>query len=243
MNISTHNLPYQTQDGTTFHNRLYLPSNLQQPVAGILVFPEWWGLSEHILHSAERLSHAGYAALAVDLYGNGLLTDQASEANKHMTDLVSHPEKLIERTELALNTLRNNESVNPKRIAAIGFCFGGRVTLDMARRGTDINAAISFHGILATETPAHKDTLKAAILIEHAGADSMVSDADIQAFRNEMNAAHANYHIDIFEGVKHGFTNPQATVNGQRNQVDVSYNEQAANDAWLNMLAFLSKHL
>ncbi|UOP04214.1 dienelactone hydrolase family protein [Conchiformibius kuhniae] len=241
--MDARHLNYTAQDGTQLHSRLYLPANTDQAHAGVLVFPEWWGVGEHVLHSAERLAHSGYAALAVDLYGNGLLTDKAEEANRHMSHLLSHPEKLVERCDLALAALRHADNVDGTRIAAIGFCFGGRVVLDMARRGADVNAVASFHGILATDTPARAGAVKAAILVEHAGGDSMVGMDDVAAFRAEMDAAGADYRIDVFEHAKHGFTNPQATANGERNGVDLAYNADAAADAWVNMLAFFGKHL
>lgn len=198
-------------------------------------------MSAHVLNSAERLAQAGYAALAVDLYGNGLLTDQAVEAAAQMNKLLENPEKLVERTNLALAQLRAQSETDADRQAAVGFCFGGRVALDMARRGCSLKAVTSFHGILATDTPAQADTLQAALLVEHAGADVMVSAEDVAAFRAEMDAAAADYRVDVFEHAKHGFTNPQATENGVRNGVDLAYNEAAAAEAWANMLAFLQQ--
>jgi dienelactone hydrolase len=117
-----------------------------------------------------------------------------------------------------------------------------KVVLDMARRGADLKAVVSFHGNLSPAVPALEGVVKAELLIEHAGQDSMVSMADLAAFEQEMNAAKVRYHVDIFDA-KHGFTNPQATHNGEKNGVDLAYNEEAAAQSWQNMLNLLERVL
>ena len=135
MSITTRTIEYTTSDGITLKSHFACPANAPHELSGILVAPEWWGLSEHAKKSAERLAEAGYAALAMDLYGDAQLTDEASVASANMTALLEAPEKLNERTRLALETLQAQSEVNALNIGAIGFCFGGRVVLDMARRG------------------------------------------------------------------------------------------------------------
>lgn len=235
-------LSYTASDGTVLKSRLYLPEHTEHKhMPAVLVLPEWWGLSEHVCHSAERLAHSGYAALAVDLYGDAVLTDKAEEAVALMNGLLAVPEKLAERTRLAWEQLCALPETDAERTAAIGFCFGGRVALDMARQGVALNAVASFHGILSTDQPARADTLQAAVLVEYAGDDVFVSEADLAAFRAEMEAAKADYRIDVFPQAKHGFTNPEADDNGTRNGVDLAYNSEAATESWVNMLAFFAE--
>lgn len=237
----TRTLSYTAKDGTVSQSRLCLPQQAVSGLSAVLVFPEWWGMSEHAKQSAERLAQAGYVAMTVDLYGDAFLTDDASVANEKMNALLADPQILAERTELALQALKNLPEVNENRIAAIGFCFGGKVALDMARRGADIKAVCSFHGNLTPAIPAFPGMVKAELLVQHGGRDSMVSMESLHAFREEMNAAGATYHIDVFPEAKHGFTNPQATANGEKNGADLAYNEAAAALAWQNMLDFLAK--
>lgn len=236
-------LAYTAHDGTVLKSRLCLPQHAVSGLSAVLIFPEWWGMSEHAKHSAERLAQAGYAAMTVDLYGEALLTDDASIANENRNALLADPLTLIERTNLALQAVKNLPEVNENRIAAIGFCFGGKVALDMARRGADLKAVCSFHGNLTPAIPAMPGMVKAQVLVQHGGQDSMVSMESLDAFREEMDAAGAIYQIDVFPDAKHGFTNPQATANGEKNGIDLAYNETAAIKAWQNMLDWLAKNI
>lgn len=234
-------LTYTAKDGTRLKNLLYLPKHLANHLPAVLVFPEWWGISEHIRYSAQNLAEAGYAAMAVDLYGHALLTDETHLAAENRNALLTQPEILIERTELALNTLANLPQVDKNRIAAIGFCFGGKVALNLARRGADIKAVCSFHGNPAPDTPTACGNIKARLLIQHGGQDSMVGMESLNAFRAEMDTANASYRIDVFPDAKHGFTNPQSDANAEKNGVDLAYNEAAAKAAWQNMLDLLAE--
>ncbi|UOO77122.1 dienelactone hydrolase family protein [Neisseria sp. Dent CA1/247] len=243
MTVTAHTLEYRTENGLTLKSTLYLPAQAVSGLSGVLVAPEWWGITEHAKNAAKRLAEQGYAALAMDLYGDARLTDDAAQANEWMTAVLSDPAALPERTRLGFEALAARPEVNPHRIGAVGFCFGGKVVLDMARRGDDLKAVTSFHGILATAVPAQEGFIKGELLIEHAGKDVLVSDADLAAFRQEMDAAKARYRIDVFPEAKHGFTNPQATRNGEKNGVDLAYNETDAQQAWQNMLDLLERNL
>lgn len=243
MSVITRTIEYTAADGTVFKGQLYLPNQTVQDLSGVLVAPEWWGLSEHAKHSAERLAEEGYAALAMDLYGEARLTDDAAQANEWMTQTLSDPTILAERTQLAYDALAAQPEVNPHSIGVIGFCFGGRVALDMARRGMDLKAVTSFHGFVTSEAPVQEGFIKGELLVEHAGQDSMVTMDNIAAFRQEMDNAKVRYHVDIFPNAKHGFTNPQATRNAEKNGADLAYNEEAAATAWQNMLNLLERTL
>lgn len=206
--------------------------------------PEWWGLSGHAKEAAEKLAQAGYAALAMDLYGEAKLTDDAAVANEHMSFLLNNPEKLHEHTRLALQALQSHPSVEAGRTGAAGFCFGGKVVLDMARRGEPLKGVVSFHGNLTPETPAAEGAVQGEILIEHGEEDTLTTMDDVAAFRREMDQAKVSYRVDVFPGAKHGFTNPQATENGRKNQVDfLEYGEDAARESWQNALAFFARVL
>ena len=239
-------LNYITEDDVSLNSYLYLPNDENNDVENlpaVLLFPEWWGLTEHIKDKAKALAKAGYVALAVDMYGNGRVTSDAQIANERMGELLQHPDLLLERVQLAYNNLRAVAEVNPNKMAALGFCFGGRVVLDMARDGMDLCGVVSFHGMLNTQTPAQKGAVKAEILVEHGELDSMCTLQNVDEFRTEMDAADVKYHIDVFPDTKHGFTNPQATENGKRNRADLAYNPVAAEQAWNNALTFLTRVL
>lgn len=242
--ILTRTLAYADSSGTVLESHFCLPEQAPAGLSGILVAPEWWGLSAHAKHSAERLAEAGYAALAVDLYGGAKLTDDAALANENMTYLLENPAVLNERTQLALTQLQAQPEVEKLNIGAVGFCFGGKVVLDMARRGLPLKAVASFHGNLTPAVPAEEGMVKGEILIEHGEEDTLTTMDDVAAFRKEMDAAKVPYHIDVFPGAKHGFTNPQADQNGEKNQVDfLGYDAQAAQESWHNALQFFQRIL
>lgn len=243
MPIITRTLEYATADGLTLQSYLCLPEHAGGRLPAVLVAPEWWGLGAHAKHTAERLAEQGYAALAMDLYGGARLTDDAAQANEWMTAVLADPAILAERTRLAQKALAAQPETDAARVGAIGFCFGGRVVLDMARRGDDLKAVTSFHGFPASADPVREGVVKGELLLEHAGLDALVPMSDVEAFRAEMDAAKVRYHIDIFPYAKHGFTNPQATRNGEKNGVDLSYNEADAEVAWQNMLRLLERAL
>ena len=244
MSITTRTIEYTTSDGITLKSHFACPADAPHELSGILVAPEWWGLSEHAKKSAEQLAEAGYAALVMDLYGDAQLTDEASVAAANMTALLEAPEKLNERTRLALETLQAQPEVNALNLGAIGFCFGGKVVLDMARRGEPLKAVTSFHGNLTPAAPAVEGMIKGELLIENGGADPLVTPEMLETFIAEMDAAKVKYHIDTFPGVRHGFTNPQATANGIKNQFDaLHYDEAAAKTSWQNMLNLLERTL
>lgn len=221
---------------------LYLPAGADN-VPGIVIAPEWWGMTEHVKNAAARLADAGYATLVLDLYGEGNTTDQAVQANAWMMALLDNPVELMRRAKAGLEALAARPEVDDQRLAAIGYCFGGYVALHMARAGLPLKAVASFHGGVETATPAEKGRVQAALLVEHGDADSMVSMDDIAAFRAEMDAAQATYHIDIFPGARHAFTNPQADANAAKNGVDLGYNAAAAAQSWQNLMEWLTTYL
>ena len=243
MTATAHTLNYRTADGRTLKSTLYLPAQAVGGLSGVLVAPEWWGITEHAHAAAKRLAEQGYAALAMDLYGDARITDDAAQANEWMTEVLDDPAALPERTRLGFEALAGRPEVDANRIAAIGFCFGGRVVLDMARRGDNLKAVTSFHGLLATATPAQEGFVKGELLIEHAGRDVLVGEDEVAAFRKEMDDAKVRYRIDVFPEAKHGFTNPQATRNGKKNGVDLAHDEAAAEQAWQNMLDLLERNI
>lgn len=130
-----------------------------------------------------------------------------------------------------------------ERLAAIGFCFGGKVVLEAARHGAPLKAVVTFHGNLTPFEAAAKGKIQGELLIEHGELDTLVTMESVEAFRAEMTAAEARFRIDVLPNAKHGFTNPQATANGERNGVDLAYQQEAAEQSWQNMLDLFKRVL
>src|SRR5699024_552240 len=127
-------------------------------------------------------------------------------------------------------------------LAAIGYCFGGKVVLDMAHERMPLKAVATIHGNPSAKQPADKN-FTAKVLVAHGRDDSMVSMEAIEGLKTELDAADVNYTIDVYDGAKHGFTNPHADERAAKNDVDLGYNETAAKQSWDNMLEFMKTNL
>ncbi len=202
--------------------------------AGVLVIPEWWGLNDYPKSRAEQLAALGYVAFVADMYGEGKTTTDPGEAGRWAG--AAREAGLAERAQAALDVLKRREQTDPARVAAIGYCFGGTTVLEMARAGHDLRGVVSFHGNLATAHPA-RDGVTARILVLHGAADPMVPPAQVNAFKEEMDQADADYRVIEYEGAVHAFSNPNADKAGLEG---VAYQEKADKESWEAMKAFLS---
>lgn len=244
MSIKTFELISTTENNVQLISYVALPENASDdnPVAGILVAPEWWGVVEHPKSVVERLAEAGYAAVAMDVYGEGKLTSDAAQANMWMEQVLEDPDILMACCRLILNDFSDQLAVDSENLGAIGFCFGGKIVLDMAREGMPLKAVATFHGNPSPKQPADKK-FTAKVLVAHGRDDSMVSMDAIEGLKAELDAADVDYTIDVYDGAKHGFTNPQADERAAKNGVDLGYNQVAAKQSWENMLEFMKANL
>ena len=137
--------------------------------------------------------------------------------------------------------LRKDPTVDKDRIAAIGYCFGGGIVLNMARMGEDLDGVVSFHGSLGTNTPAKKGVIKAKVLVFNGADDPFTKPEQITAFKQEMDNAGVDYKFVNYPGAKHSFTNPGADQYGKEFGLPLAYNEHADKDSWLQMQAFFKE--
>jgi len=240
--IKTREIHYTAKDGSNLIGYFAAPVS-ETPVAGGIVAPEWWGRTEYTLQRARELAEHGYAALAIDMYGDKKVTDQASQANEWMTQTFQDADTIVTRASAGLETLAQQAEVNPEQLAAIGFCYGGKVVLDLARSGADLKAVASFHGTLSPKTPAEQGKIQAEILVLHGEQDSMVTLDDVAKFKAEMDHADVNYEVIILENAKHGFSNPLADERAKANGVDLGYNPQAEQQSLNAMYGLLERTL
>lgn len=244
MSIKTFELISTTENNVELISYVALPENAadDKPVAGILVAPEWWGISDHTKSVAERLAEAGYAAVAMDVYGEGKITTDASMANMWMEQVTADQDMLMARCRLILNDFSDQLAVDGNNLGAIGYCFGGKIVLDMAREAMPLKAVATFHGNLSAKQPADKN-FTAKVLVAHGHDDSMVSMDAVEGLKSELDAADVDYTIDVYDNAKHGFTNPHADEKAAKNEIDLGYNEAAAKQSWENMLEFMKTNL
>jgi dienelactone hydrolase len=184
------------------------------------------------------LASLGYVAFAADMYGDGKTADNPGDAQKYAGESMKDPSLLKAKFQAVVELLKKNDLVDSTRIAAIGYCYGGGVVLNMARAGFDLKGVVSFHGSLSTKTPAQKDNIKARILVCNGGADKFVSENDIKAFKQEMKTAGVDFKFISYKGALHAFTNPAATELGKKFSMPIAYNEAGDQKSWKEMKKF-----
>ena len=204
----------------------------------VIVCPEWYGLNDFAKGRAEELAKLGYVAFAIDPYGKGVTAKSVEEASKMSGALKADRATLKARVVAGLEALRNNTHVDPKRIAAIGYCFGGTTALELARSGADVAGVVSFHGTVGTPTPEDAKNIKGKVLVLHGGADPFVPDSEVADFVESMRRHTVNYQLNIYGGAVHSFTNPNAEKAGLKG---VAYDEQADRRSWAEMKIFFEE--
>jgi dienelactone hydrolase len=199
---------------------------------GILVVHEWWGHNEYARSRARQLAEMGYTALAVDMYGDGRQADHPKDAGRFAAEVKHNMAQAQARFEAAMALLKAHETVASEDISAVGYCFGGGIVLEMARRGVDLDLVGSFHGSLAPAEPAVNGAVKAQLLVFNGAADPFVKQEQIAAFKEEMDRAGVRYEFYQYPGAKHAFTNPGADELGQRFDLPLAYQKVADEQSW-----------
>lgn len=230
-----------TSNGTTLKGYLAYDDSIEGKRPGVLVVHEWWGLNDYARKRADMLAELGYTALAVDMFGEGKTADHPSDAQKFASETMSNMAVAEGRFNAALEFLKKQPTVDPDKIAAIGYCFGGGIVLHMARTGADLAGVVSFHGSLASPAKAAPGKIKAGILVLTGADDTYITSAQIDEFKKEMDAAGANYEVIVYPGATHSFTNPAADEVGKKFNLPVAYNEKADKESWAEMEKFLKE--
>ena len=240
MDIITQSLEFQV--GDTSH-KAYLAFDEQTAGAkpGIIVLHEWWGMNDNIHRRVHMLAELGYAAMAIDLFGDGKIAADVEDAASMMNNALGDLDHTATILEQGYQLLVSQTVVDSERTAAIGYCFGGAMALHSARSGIPLTGVVSFHGALGATRQIAPGDIKGKILICHGEADSMVTMDDLAGFKAEMDGAGATYEVITYPGAKHGFTNPEADTNAAKYSIDVGYQEQADEQSWDAMQSFFNK--
>ncbi len=203
----------------------------------VLINHTWVGRDDFVAEKAKKLAALGYVGFAVDMYGKGVLGSSAEENAKLMQPFMDSREMLQKRMKAALYALKLMPWVDDGKIAAIGFCFGGLCSLDLARTGADLQGVVSFHGLLDAPGNTQGNAIKAKILALHGHDDPLVPAGQVLAFEQEMTNAGADWQLHTFGNTMHAFTNPVA------NNPDFGtvYQPDADRRSWLLMENFLTE--
>jgi dienelactone hydrolase len=231
-----------TAGNTVLKGYLAYDANIKGKRPGVLVVHEWWGHNEYTRKRARMLAELGYTALALDMYGDGKQAMHPDEAGKFATEVMTHfNEEGKARFLAAEEFLKKQPTVGPDNIAAIGYCFGGGVVLNMAREGADLKAVASFHGSLAAVEPAKPGAIKAKLRIYNGAADKFTTPEAIAAFKKEMTDANADFKFIDYPGAVHAFTNPDATKLGKKFKLPLAYDPKADKESWADMTEFFKE--
>jgi len=229
-----------TIDQTIFKGYLSYDHNQKGKRPGVLIFHEWWGQNSHVRKTADKLAELGYAALVVDMYGEGKQADSFDQAAKLASAISTDPELKQKRFIAALEHLKKHELVDPEKIAAIGYSFGGNIVLQSALDGTDIDGVVSFYGGFIVKVPVDSSAVKARILILHGDKDWYVTPQMLSKFKIEMKRAGIAYELKSYNEANHGYTNPGAEELKEKFKgMHLEYNEAADKQSWEDMKKFL----
>lgn len=226
-----------TGDSVTMNGYVVYDEKKEGPRPAILVVPEWWGMDDYTKRRAKQLAELGYIAMAIDLYGEGKQADNPTLAGQLATPFYADPQMTKTRFDAALAKLKTYSQADTNKIAAIGYCFGGSMVLNMAKLGDPLVGVVSFHGGLEG-VPPNKETLKAKVLVCHGGSDPFVPKEQVDKFKHQMDSVGASYSFKEYPGATHAFTNPEATEKGKKFNIPVAYNAEADSASWKDMKAF-----
>lgn len=229
-------------DNIDYKGFLVYDENLKGKRPLILIVHEWWGLNDYTKMRARKLAELGYIAFAVDMFGNGKIAENPTEALNLTKKFYSNPQLSKSILEAALTKVKTLRMTDSSKILGIGYCFGGSVVLNTAKLGMDFKAVVSFHGGLKG-VPVEKNLLKAKILVCHGGNDKFVSQNDVISFKQQLDSVGAYYKFIVYPNATHAFTNPASTETGKKFNMPIAYNEKADADSWNDMKLFFNSIL
>jgi len=205
-------------EGEAFEGMLIYDDAVSTPRPGLLMVPNWLGVTEESAKKAARAASDKYVVFMADMYGKAVRPSNADEARAAATALRSDRALMRKRAQAAVEVLKAQTSqvaLDSSRLGAIGFCFGGGAVLELARAGADLQGFVSFHGNLDTPNPADAQNIKAPVLVLHGADDPAVPQEQVDAFVAEMKAAQVDWQLVSYGGAVHSFTSPVANVPGR----------------------------
>lgn len=226
------------QGNTTLEGVLVYDDAVKGKRPGVLVVHQWLGVTDYEKTRAIMLAKLGYVAFCADIYGKGVRPMDTKEAGVEATKYKTDRTLLRARVNAGLDQLKSSPFVDPTKLAAIGYCFGGTTVIELARSGATLNGVVSFHGGLDSPTPADGAKIKCKVLACHGADDPFVSAADKTAFEAEMRDHKADWQLIEYGGAVHSFTQPMA---GNDNSKGAAYNEHADKRSWEAMKQFFAE--
>jgi len=208
---------------------------------GVIVVHEWWGHDAYARRRADMLAAEGYTALALDMYGTGRLADHPKDAGAFAKEVIKTKGVMHARFKAAYDILKRHKTVDASKTAAIGYCFGGNVILDMARAGVDLKGVAAFHASLTQTIEAKPGGVKAKVRVFNGADDPFIKPEKLKVLKEGMKAAGADFKYVSYPGVVHSFTSPIATERGKKLNLPLKYDAKADGDSWFQTMSFFRK--
>jgi dienelactone hydrolase len=229
--VKTRAITYE-HGGVTFKGHLAWDDAAKGKRPGVLVVHEFWGLDDYARRRAEQLAGLGYVAFACDMYGGGKHTEHPEEAGKMAAEVRKNLKTWQGRAQAALQVLKGQEQVDPGKLAAIGYCFGGSTALQLAYTGADLAAVVTFHAALPVPEEGQAKAVKAKLLVCHGAADRFIPEETAVKFRAALDGAKVDYAMVYLGGAKHSFTVKGVDEKGVQG---LAYNAEADRRSWQYM--------
>ena len=229
--VKTKTISYE-HDGVTLKGYLAWDDAAEGKRPGVLVVHEWWGLNDYARKRAEMLADLGYVAFACDMYGDGKSTEHPKEAGEMASAVRKNVKEWQARAQAGLKVLTSQEQVDSKKLAAIGYCFGGSTALQLAYSGADLSAVATFHAALPTPSEEQAKAIKARILVCHGADDKFIQPKSIEQFKAGLDGAKVKYQFESYPGAVHSFTVAEAD---KKNHQGMKYNAEADKKSWQQM--------
>lgn len=230
------------EGSTTLEGYIYFDNDKtkgSKKLPGVVIVHDWMGVSDYVKMRAEQMASLGYVAFVADIYGKGVRPKDAKEAAALAGQYRDGDRKVLRaRAESAYNSLKKSKLVQPEKISAMGYCFGGTTVLEMARMGLPLKGVLSFHGGLSTTNPADAKNIKTPLLVMHGAIDPYVKPEEVLAFEKEMNDANVDYQFIAYSGAVHAFTQKHV---GTDIKTGAAYNEAADKRSFAAMKTFLAE--
>ena len=237
-NIHTEELTYSA-DGVTMKGVIAWDQDKAGPRPAVMVVHEWWGCNEYAQRRARMLAEQGYTGFAIDLYGDGEVAANPDEAGVLMNARIADMQGTRTRFLAAMDKLKAHHSVDQEQVAAIGYCFGGGVVTHMARMGAALKVTGSFHGSIGLAAVEGPDKVDCRVMVYNGEADVLIDEGMINGCAEQMKKAGARYNFIQLPGALHGFSNPQASINGKKYGLPLAHNPLADEASWAHLLLTL----
>jgi dienelactone hydrolase len=225
-------------EGTKLKGHLFWDDAVKGKRPGVLVVHEFWGLDDYAKMRAKMLAELGYIAFAADMYGEGKTAEHPQDASKMAGEVRNNIKVWQGRAQAGLKILQSDERCDAKKLAAIGYCFGGSTALQLAYSGADLSAVVTFHAALPIPTEAQTKAIKAKLLICHGAEDSLIPEETCSKFRAALTKGGVDHAMHYYGGAFHSFTVPEAD---KRNIKGIKYDANADKRSWQQMRALFDE--